>query len=118
MSNEIEQIEISMEQAKKKIADCHALERLESNADFKALFSEGYLKDYAVRLVGLKASMHMQDPKQQHLIEGQLNAIGHLSQYMLFIKQEGRVAEESLEADSAEREALLKEEAEAAEENN
>ena len=37
---------------------------------------------------------------------------------MLFIKQEGRVAEESLEADSAEREALLKEEAEAVEENN
>ena len=110
--NELEQIELSMEQAQKKISDYEALERLENNADFKSLFSEGYLRDYAIRLVGLKASVRMQDDKNQKFMDGQLGAIGHLGQYMLFVKQEGRVAKESMEIDSEEREALLKEQEE------
>lgn len=109
MSTELEQIQISMEQAKKKVADYDALERLENNADFKLLFTDGYLKDYAIRLVGLKASVRMQDDRNQTFMGDQLNAIGHLTQYMLYVKQEGRVAKESIAVDSEEMEAIMQE---------
>ena len=49
-NEEIEQIEISKENAKKTIAKGEALKRLLVNDDYKEIISEGFFKDYATQL--------------------------------------------------------------------
>ena len=109
--SDVETIEISMEQAKAQIEKRRALGRLQTNPDFKQLILDGYMKDHAIHLVLLKASMGAQGPKDQAYIENQINAIGHLDQYLSYVDQTGRVAAETLEADEKERARILEEEA-------
>jgi len=104
---EMQQIEISIQQAKAHIEMGERLERLCINPDFKVIFLEGYLKDYAVRLVGLKASMPMQGDKDQNFITSQLNATGFMSQYMHYIRQEAYNAKVALEADQQEIDGIM-----------
>ena len=49
-NEEIEQIEISKENAKKTIAKGEALKRLLANSDYKEIISDGFFKDYATQL--------------------------------------------------------------------
>ena len=49
-NEEIEQIEISKENAKKTIAKGEALKRLLANPDYKEIISDGFFKDYATQL--------------------------------------------------------------------
>jgi len=112
MSNEqeLEQIEISLEMAKEKVELGEALERLQSNVDFKKVFTESYLDKYAIRLVNLKSSIRMQDDANQKYIEGQLIAIGQLNQYMAHVRSEAISAKASINADENTREEILQEE--------
>jgi hypothetical protein len=107
--SDVETIELSIEQAKAKIKKSEALDKLSRNPDFKELFIEGYMKDYAVRLVHLKASMGCQDEKNQEYIVNQLNAIGQLNLYMQLIHREAEEARNTLEADRQELERVLEE---------
>ena len=109
MNQEMERIELSIEQAKEKIALAKSLEKLKDNPDFKKLFTNKYLNSYAINLVNRKAMHSMQDDKQQLYIEGQIGAIGHLNQFLLFITQEGMIAEKAL-IDSEKEQDLLHEE--------
>jgi hypothetical protein len=95
--NEMEQMRITAEQAKVKVDMYRSLEKLRNNEHFKKLFIDGYLESYAARLVRFKADMGAQDEAQQMHIASQLNGIGALSQYMLYITTEGRLAEKGLE---------------------
>ena len=105
-----ETIEISMEQAKQKIKRAEALNRLYENPEFKELFVEGYMKEFAAEMVSRKASMNAQEEKNQKFIDNQITAIGHMQLYMSLLAQEGRVAKETLEADEQEIERILAEE--------
>lgn len=107
--NDLEMIEMSMEQAKEKVELMNSLQRIEANADFKKVFAVGYLEKYALRLVALKATLALQGEKDQVYINGQLGAIGHIIQYMQFIRQEGTLAADSILADEEERNLMLKE---------
>ena len=49
-NEEIEQIEISKENAKKTIAKGEALKRLLANNDYKEIISDGFFKDYATQI--------------------------------------------------------------------
>lgn len=109
--SDMETIELSIQQAKKTIAKAETLERLCLNPDFKAFFLEGFLKDHAVRLVHLKASMGCQDENNQRYIKSQLDAVGQLNLYMQLVRQEAEVARNGLDADREERERILEEEA-------
>lgn len=106
---DLEQIEISLEQAKNKVAMHEALIRLKSNLDFKKLFLDGYLDKYVRRLVTLKTLMNMQGEKDQQYISGQISAIGFFDQYMILVAQEGFNAKNSIVADEEEQELILKE---------
>lgn len=107
--SDLEQIELSMEQAKEKIELAEALDQLQKNPHFKKVIGEKYLKEYSINLVNRKAHLGFQDEKQQKYIEAQLNAIGHLNQFFGFIMQEGNMAQDALRTDSEEREKILRE---------
>lgn len=106
---ELNQIELSIDQAKDMIAKMEAIERLKQNYDFKKLFLDGYLKEYAVSLVYRKTMISVQDEKNQAYIENQLKSISALVQYINYITQEGMNAKQALEAHYAERDRLLEE---------
>lgn len=106
---DLQQIELSIEQAKDMIAKMEAVERLKQNYDFKKLFLDGYLKEYAVSLVHRKTMPGLQDEKNQKYIEHQLISISALVQYLNYVAQEGMTAKQALEAHYAERDQLLEE---------
>lgn len=95
--NDIEEIEVSMADAKKMVALSRSLERLLSNRDFKKVFREEYMEKEAVRLVHLKADPNMQDEESQKSIEQQMDAIGSLAQYIYRVQQLGSIAQKEIE---------------------
>lgn len=106
---ELNEIEISIEQAQEKVALAEALTRLRSNADFTKVFIETYMKKNAIWLVEAKADPQKQDERNQAFMDKQINAIGQLSQYMQFVLAEGYAAASQIEADEKEREVILQE---------
>ena len=104
--NELEMIELSTEQAKEKIALAEALERLQKNRDYKKIFTNKFFNTHATRLVKLKADMRMQDEPNQKYINSQIDAIGQLNQFMLFVKQEGVIAEQTIASNEEARESI------------
>lgn len=99
MQDQIDAIEVNIESAKEFIALGKALERLNSNADFKKVFIEGYLKDEAVRLVHLKNSPEIDTPQMRENIEREIDGIGMVLSYLRTVFQRADWAEKAIEAD-------------------
>jgi len=91
-----EEIEISIEQAKKVVALRDALRRLHSNKDFIKVIKEGYFVEDASRLVLLKADPEMMSDELQASIERQIIAIGQLSQYFGKTEALGTMSERAI----------------------
>jgi hypothetical protein len=85
------EIELSIEEAQKKVADRDALKKLFGNRDFKRIFVEGYFKENALRLVGISAepstAAHHDD------IHEEIRSISLLSQYLRNVITFGDIAE-------------------------
>lgn len=89
MSEQIKQLELSIEEAKEMIALGDAIEKLYKNTYFKKVILEGYFKDEAIRLVMAKSNpMLLQgnavmksDDIQRDLDRG-IFGIGFLQQYL------------------------------------
>jgi len=105
----VQQIEESIKASKKRIEMDKALERLESNADFKLLITDGYLQAESVRLVHLKSDPAVQSAEKQAAINAQIDAIGGLLQYFRTVSQLASQSVRAIEADDAEIEELLQE---------
>lgn len=108
-AQDLENIEISIEDAKKSIERKLALDRLQNNPDFVSLIEKGFLDTHAVRQVLLKAHPGMQGEAQQNLLDMQITAIGGLKQFLVNVYTEGCNASQALMDDEATREELLKE---------
>lgn len=109
MSEEnVELIEISMEQAKSKIALMECIDRLTRNRDFKKIFTEGYFEKEPARLVKLKADPQAADPDYQASILKQIDSIGCLHQYLRAIHVQGQMAQRELVAHEEALEAELR----------
>jgi hypothetical protein len=106
----VREIDASIERDKKHIELDKALERLESNRDFKAVIIDGYLEKEAIRLVHLKSDPAMATPERQAAIVSQIDAIGGLLQYFRVISRNAAVAVKAIESAEAEREEILAEE--------
>ena len=106
---DIEQVEISIEQAKVMIDNMKALDRLTDNKDFNKLFIEGYFKEEASRLVLLRADHNFQSDEDQKQLLAAIDAIGRFKMYCNTIMVMGRRAERDLEASEQTREELLAE---------
>ena len=106
----VQQIQANIDRAQEIIKLDKALERLESNQDFKAVIIDGYLEKEAVRLVHLKSDPAMQNPSSQASVTAQIDAIGGLVQYFRTVGQLASIAAKSIAADETERDELLAEE--------
>jgi len=106
---QLEQVEISIEQAKYNIGRKDSLINLTKNTDFKRLILEDYFKSEAARLVMVRAEPAMATDEHQDNINNALIAIGHLNQYLNAIMQMGTMAQRAMEADQDTREELLAE---------
>jgi hypothetical protein len=107
MSNTIEEIDLSIKDAKKIVERGNALERLRSNKDFKLVVSDGYFEKEAVRLVHLKSDPNMQSDERQKAILSQLDAIGALNQYFNTVFQLANMAEKAIASGEEAREEIL-----------
>jgi len=108
--NEIEQIEVSIEAARKDVDKMESLLRLVSNKDFIDVIDEGYFMDEASRLVILKADPSMADDGSQKIIDHGIIAIGNVRQYLQKVMQVGRMAQQGIKEDEETRQELLAEE--------
>jgi hypothetical protein len=98
MSNQsdIQQVELSLEQAKKVVALGDAIGRLENNRDFKKVVFDTYFNDEMLRLGGLLSDANMQKPADQQVLLDGLKAIGHLKQFLLARKHFADMARKEL----------------------
>jgi len=110
IAEQLEQVEVSIEQAKEAITNKEALDKLTANPDFKKVVLEGYFEKEASRLVLLKADPSMQDEKEQSQIDKSINAIGYVRLYFHTIMQLGLQMERTIAEDEKTREELLSEE--------
>ena len=110
--NEIEQLEVSIEQAKEAIKLRDTLIKLSKNRDFGKIIHTGYFEDEAVRLVMAKSNPHLQSKEQQDEIIKKIDAIGALRQYFSQIMSMGNQMEHTLAMDEQTREAILAEDLE------
>lgn len=83
---EIQQVELTIEEARKILAIGEAIERLENNEDFKKIIFEGYFVDQAARYTGLLAEPALQAADKQANIIHCLRGISELRQYLLTTK--------------------------------
>jgi hypothetical protein len=106
---QLEQVEITIEQAKEAIELKKALLRLHENKDFKAIIDEGFFKVEAARLCEVRSDPMMCDDESQKVIDNQITAIGGLRQYLLKVFNQGTQMENALEGHERTREDILME---------
>lgn len=108
-TEDLQEVEVSIDYAKKCIATRDALEKLTNNPQFKEIVLDGYFKEEAIRLVLLKSDPEMGDDASQKQIINGIDAIGAFRSYLRVIMQHGANMEKTLKADEATREEILSE---------
>lgn len=109
IDDNVYEIELDIERAEKMIAKNDKLNRLRANPDFKEIFIDGYLREEAARLVGLRADSEMQSEEQQKFVNDAITGIGVFNQYLLNIHRFAQMAENSLRNAQKTREDILSE---------
>jgi hypothetical protein len=99
IAQQIEQIEVSIEEAKKTIALGDKFEKLRHIPEFQEIIEEGYFQDESKRLVLLLADANMQDEGSQKMLKDGIIGIGQLFQYFRTIKGLASQAKNALAAD-------------------
>lgn len=92
LNSKIAELDRSIADNTKAVELAKALERLESNRDFRKIIADGYFTAEAVRLVHLKADPAMQTPTAQASIIRQMDSIGNLADYFNTIRQNGAMS--------------------------
>jgi hypothetical protein len=98
MSNDVNTIEIEIEKAREWVAKHEALERLQNNADFQLLISDGYFKEEAARIVGLKADPQFifAGKEQMQFLNVLEKGVGALQQYFRQIEMQANAARQGM----------------------
>ena len=106
---QLEQVELSIDQAKYSIEFMASLDRLTSNPDFVKIVLEGYFEAEAQRLVMLRVDPNFQEDVDQSELLRSIDSIGTLKMYFNMIMQFGVSAQRAMTADEATREEILAE---------
>ena len=101
-NSQVEQIEISIDQAKSYVARRDSMHKLIKNPDFDAIVTRGYFDVEAARLVMAKAEPNMQTPEAQDALDKQIIGVGYARLYFRSILQLGDVAARDLAASEVE----------------
>lgn len=109
ISDQITEIEVSIEFLEKQIQRKEDLEELYKNKFFKEVILEGYFKELASNTVMLKARKEHSAEHQQKDLDNQLMGIASLNEYFNSIKALAVQAEKTIAADAITREELLAE---------
>jgi len=96
VDNQVEAMEISLQQQKEILASMESLERLIANKDFEKIFTEGYFKNEACRLVQMRGEPAMTKPEDQEAILKAIDSIAGLRQYLRTIMQFGSMAKKAI----------------------
>jgi hypothetical protein len=94
--SDIEQIEMSIQEAQRTIDLGKSLDRLNTNKDFIKIFLEGYLEKEAIRLVHLKSDPAMSTPEMQADVIRSIDSIGITRSYLITIMQKATMAERAV----------------------
>jgi len=104
---QIQEIEIHIDDAKKDVEFANRLDRLRKNKDFIAIVEKGFFRDEAERVCALKASPHIQGDDEQAQIDNIIVSIGGFRQYLRTINQLRTMALQAIAADEQTRDELL-----------
>jgi len=94
--SDLEQIEISIDEAKAKIAKAEALDRLTKSQDWKDVIEDGYFLREASNIVLLKAAPGFAEDDKQKQLDSQITGIGFFRQYLSSIFQISNMAQKSI----------------------
>lgn len=107
---QIEQLEMTMDQAKQYIERAEALIRLSKDKDFKLIITDGYFLKEASRLVLSKATPDMMEKEViQKDMDNSIIAIGYLKRHFNSIIAMANVSRKALLDAEETREEILKE---------
>lgn len=106
--SEVNELEISIAEAKKMVDRKDQALKLASNREFRKLILEGYFKEEAARLVEVSALPHFEDKRDE--IFGEIKGISYFQQYLRNIVRAGEVAERDIRDQSEELDMLRSEE--------
>ncbi len=109
IESQVKVLEDNIRESKKLVELGEALERLQSNRDFKKLIMEGFFEKEAIRLVHLKGDVNMQSAESQKSIINQMDAIGALSQYFFTVRYKAGMAAKAIAYDEETRDELNQE---------
>lgn len=96
LDNQIEEIELSIEEAKKMVAVRDSLYKLMNNRDWRKIIEERYLKDEAVRLTGLVGDNSPRVLEMREEIIISLQGISKFRQFLQDTIRMGDMAENSI----------------------
>lgn len=106
--SEIQQVEVSLEEAERIASFGEALSRLEQNRDFQSVIFEGYFKSEAARLVMLTAEPHIRGEALENTY-ADIRGIAAFRQYLLARRTEAAMAAKEIEDFQTELEELRSE---------
>lgn len=94
--SEIEQVELSIAEAKKAVEKAKIARRLSTNPDFKKLILDGYFVEEAARLALLSGDPALPEEYRGHVMRD-LHGPGALKRYLSTMVQMGDIAEKEIE---------------------
>lgn len=93
---DIEQVELSISEAKKSIEMGKMAEKLAINRDFKKVVMDGYFVDEAARLVHLLGDPRLNQEGRESVLRD-IQGLGAFKQYLQNKVREGHMAQDALE---------------------
>lgn len=109
---ELHEVHLTVEQAKRQVALRDSFEKLKENADFVDLIFNEYFQNEAARLVSVRTDFNMQGEQQQKDVNKAMDAVGYLRRYLATITYNGNQAEKALIDAEETRQEILQEQME------
>ncbi len=106
---QIKQVELQIEEAKKRIDLMKALRRLTENKDYIKVIDDNYLREEPIRLTYLRADGNFLSDESQDTLMKSIDAIAYFRQYLAAVMQLGMAAANAVEEDERTREELFDE---------
>lgn len=94
--SQIEQLEMSIEQAKALVERRDLVLKLSRNREFNKIITDGYFKDEAARLVSISGEINHK-PHRDEIFDS-IKAISHFRQFLSDIVRLGNLAEQEIES--------------------
>lgn len=108
---QLQQIEVTIEEAKSVIKLKDAYVRLLNNDDFKAVIQKGYFEDESVRCVLMRGMPNFDSEDAQKKILRDIDGIGTLRQFFISLQKKAMMSENAIAANAEAREEILAEDA-------